>query len=75
MKITKELKFGKFVWDQEQECLLIWDEYGNKIILRKNYIFSLLRFCVRISQRYFNKGIRGWKTFEAEKKLKDEEQQ
>lgn len=61
MKISKELKFGSFIWDQENERLLIIDEYGNKVVLRKNYMFSLMRFCVRIIQRYFNQGLKQWK--------------
>ncbi len=58
MKVIKELKYGKYIWDEDNETLVVWDSYGNKVILNTVYMFVTARFITRIQQKYFTKGIR-----------------
>jgi hypothetical protein len=51
MKITKNLKYATFEWDDEQKSFTITEEDGNRVILNKVYAFAFMRFVVRMSQR------------------------
>jgi hypothetical protein len=51
MKITKNLKYATFEWDDEDKTFTIAEEGGNRIILNKVYSFAFMRFVVRMSQR------------------------
>lgn len=62
--IIKELKYGKFLWDDEKKHFVIGvnDETGRArhIVLNKVYAFAFMRFVVRIAQRnWFRKRERG----------------
>lgn len=51
MKITKELKYATFEWDEETKSFMITEEDGNRVILNKVYAFAFMRFVVRMAQR------------------------
>ena len=55
MTTTKELKRGKFTWDDELKRLTVETDNGNKIELDKIYSFALMRFIIRIAQKNFLK--------------------
>lgn len=56
-KIVKELKFGRFTWDEEASIFSIECPKGNRIELNKVYSFALMRFIIRIAQKNFAKNI------------------
>ena len=51
MKITKELKYATFEYDEGDKTFTITEEDGNRVILNKVYSFAFTRFVIRISQR------------------------
>ena len=51
MKITKELKYAQFEWDEEDKAFTITEEDGNRVILNKVYAFAFMRFIIRTAQR------------------------
>lgn len=51
MKITKNLKYATFEWDDEEKSFTITEEDGNRVILNKVYSFAFMRFVVRMAQR------------------------
>ena len=51
MKITKNLKYAEFEWDEETKSFMITEEDGNRVILNKVYAFAFMRFVVRMAQR------------------------
>jgi len=51
MKITKNLKYATFEWDDEVKTFTIIEEDGNKVILNKVYSFAFMRFVIRMAQR------------------------
>lgn len=55
MKITKSLKFGTFIWDDEEKSFTIIDSNKNSVTLNKIYGFALMRFIIRIAQKNFLK--------------------
>lgn len=50
MKITKELKFASFDYDESSKTFGITTDNG-RITLNKVYAFAFMRFVVRIAQR------------------------
>jgi hypothetical protein len=56
-KITKELKYAKFEYDEDKkEFRITSDSFSyptgrNSLCLSKTYAFSLMRFILRISQK------------------------
>ena len=59
MKITKELKYATFEWDDEDKTFTITEEDGNRVILNKVYSFAFMRFVVRMAQRnWFRKAVK-----------------
>ena len=58
MKITKNLKYATFEWDDEQKSFTITEEDGNRVILNKVYAFAFMRFVVRMAQRNWFKKIK-----------------
>ena len=55
MKITKELKYATFEWEEETKTFSVTDANNNTIELNKIYGFALMRFIIRIAQRNFLK--------------------
>ena len=51
MKITKDLKYASFTYDEEEKDFVIEEEDGNKVILNKVYAFAFMRFVIRMAQR------------------------
>ena len=51
MKITKNLKYASFEWDDEEKTFSITEEDGNRVILNKVYSFAFMRFVIRMAQR------------------------
>tara|TARA_Y100000592_G_scaffold94504_1_gene159380 strand:+ start:1129 stop:1392 length:264 start_codon:yes stop_codon:yes gene_type:complete len=52
MKITKELKYVDFEYDEEDKVFTIIDtEHGGSVELNKVYAFAFMRFVVRMAQR------------------------
>jgi len=51
MKITKQLKYAAFEWDEEDKTFTVTDEDGTRVILNKVYAFAFMRFVVRMAQR------------------------
>ncbi len=51
MKITKELKYVTFEYDEEEKDFVIEEADGNKVILNKVYAFAFMRFVIRMAQR------------------------
>ena len=51
MKITKELKYATFEWDEDTKSFMITEEDGNRVILNKVYAFAFMRFVIRMAQR------------------------
>ena len=51
MKITKDLKYASFTYDEEFKDFTITEEDGNKVILNKVYAFAFMRFVIRMAQR------------------------
>ena len=51
MKITKELKYATFEYDEEEKDFVIEEADGNKVILNKVYAFAFMRFVIRMAQR------------------------
>ena len=52
MKISKELKYAKFEWDDEEKIFTLWsDENENGLKLNKVYAFAFMRFVIRMAQR------------------------
>ena len=51
MKITKELKYATFEYDEEEKDFVIEEQDGNKVILNKVYAFAFMRFVIRMAQR------------------------
>ena len=51
MKITKNLKYANFEWDDESKTFTITEEDGNRVILNKVYSFAFMRFVIRMAQR------------------------
>ena len=57
MKITKELKYATFEWDEDLKAFMITEQDGNRVILNKVYAFAFMRFVIRMAQRnWFRKG-------------------
>ena len=56
-KIVKELKFGTFIWNEDDGTFTIESPKGNTIKLNKVYSFALMRFIIRIAQKNFAKNI------------------
>ena len=56
MKITKELKYATFEWDDKDKTFTITEEDGNRVILNKVYAFAFMRFVVRMAQRNWLRG-------------------
>ena len=57
MKITKNLKYGTFEWDEEAKVFTI-EKDGNEVTLNKVYSFAFMRFVVRMAQRNWLKQIK-----------------
>ena len=70
MTIERRLKYIKFVWDEDDQRLMIttYPKEGEDALLRvddeevtgfisinKTYIFSVMRFMIRISQRMWGR--------------------
>ena len=55
MKISKELKYATFEWEEETKTFRVTDANNNTIELNKIYGFALMRFIIRIAQRNFLK--------------------
>lgn len=51
MKITKDLKYATFEYDESDKTFTITEEDGNRVILNKVYSFAFMRFVVRMAQR------------------------
>ena len=52
MKISKELKYATFEYDEETKKFLIIDtEDGGVVELNKVYAFAFMRFVIRMAQR------------------------
>ena len=51
MKITKELKYAEFSYDEEHKSFTITEEDGNRVTLNKVYAFAFMRFVIRMAQR------------------------
>ena len=51
MKITKELKYATFEYNEEEKDFVIEEQDGNKVILNKVYAFAFMRFVIRMAQR------------------------
>ena len=51
MKITKQLKYINFEWNEEEKTFTITEEDGNRVTLNKVYAFAFMRFVVRMAQR------------------------
>ena len=52
MKITKQLKYADFEYDEEDKAFTIIDtEHGGTVELNKVYAFAFMRFVVRMAQR------------------------
>jgi|TARA_R110000824_G_scaffold11959_2_gene52609 hypothetical protein len=68
MKITKNLKYAEFEWDDELKTFTITEQGGNRVILNKVYSFAFMRFVVRMAQRNWFRKIK-------EKELNKEEEQ
>lgn len=69
MQIERNLKYGNFMWDDEEKTITITtlgenEESGERtttasITLNKVYSFALMRFLIRIAQRnWFRKVIK-----------------
>ena len=60
MKITKELKYATFEWDDEEKTFTLWSEgHTEGIKLNKVYAFAFMRFVIRMAQRnWFKKVIK-----------------
>ena len=57
MKITKNLKYCTFEYDEETKSFLIIDtEDGGVVELNKIYAFAFMRFVVRMAQRNWLRG-------------------
>jgi len=70
MKITKELKYASFEWDDElKEFTLDTTNQigGNVITLNKVYSFAFMRFVIRMAQRNWYRKTRDSSTKKAEK--------
>ena len=65
MKITKNLKYADFEWDDEAKTFTITEEDGNRVILNKVYAFAFMRFMIRMAQRNW------WKQTKKSKKVLD----
>ena len=65
MKITKNLKYADFEWDDESKTFTITEEDGNRVILNKVYAFAFMRFVIRMAQRNW------WKQIKKSKKVLD----
>ena len=50
-KITKELKYASFEYNEDTQTFSVKDSTGNKIELNKVYSFAFMRFVIRIAQR------------------------
>ena len=58
MKISKELKYAKFEWDDEEKTFTLWsDEKEDGLKLNKVYAFAFMRFVIRMAQRNWLKKI------------------
>ena len=51
MKITKQLKYINFEWNEQEKTFTITEEDGNRVTLNKVYAFAFMRFVVRMAQR------------------------
>ena len=59
MKITKNLKYATFEWDDENKTFTITEEDGNRVILNKVYSFAFMRFVIRMAQRNWYRKMAG----------------
>tara|TARA_Y100000310_G_C20512632_1_gene729627 strand:- start:507 stop:821 length:315 start_codon:yes stop_codon:yes gene_type:complete len=51
MKISKNLKFADFSYNEESKTFTISDKQGGEVELNKVYSFAFMRFVIRIAQR------------------------
>ena len=51
MKITKNLKYATFEWDDQDKTFTVTDKDENVVVLNKVYSFAFMRFVVRMAQR------------------------
>ena len=56
MKITKQLKYINFEWNEQEKTFTITEEDGNRVTLNKVYAFAFMRFVVRMAQRNWLRG-------------------
>ena len=58
MKITKELKYATFEWDDEEKIFTLWsDGKEDGLKLNKVYAFAFMRFVIRMAQRNWFKKV------------------
>ena len=58
MKITKNLKYATFEWDDEEKAFTLWSEgYTEGLKLNKVYAFAFMRFMIRMAQRNWFKKV------------------
>lgn len=69
-KITKQLKYAEFEYDEETKQFRVQDGEGNEVVLNKIYAFALMRFVIRMAQRNW---LRSNKTIEELIEEEDEE--
>jgi hypothetical protein len=50
-KITKQLKYASFEYNEESKEFSVQDGDGNQVVLNKIYAFALMRFVIRMAQR------------------------
>ena len=51
MKMTRELKYATFEWDDQEKSFTIAQPDGNEIVLNKVYAFAFMRFVTSMAQR------------------------
>jgi len=56
-----EKKYKYFGWKWDTEYLILRDEWGHEVKVRKSYISTLERILTRIKQKYFIAGLRVWR--------------
>ena len=64
MKITKELKYAAFEWNEDDKSFMITEQDWNRVILNKVYAIAFMRFVIRMAQR-------NWLRTKSPKKIKE----
>ena len=72
-KITKQLKYATFEYNEQTKEFCVQDANGNQVMLNKIYSFAFTRFVIRMAQRNWFRSNKSIKEIFTEEELEIED--